>query len=406
MARNPGQGQVHQRLDGRLQEGRPGGGQPQRQARDRRRQGPRARALRVSPTARTCRCARARSVEPGQELVVWDPFTSAILTEIAGTVEFHDIVEGENVREETDKVTGLSQRIIVEASASEKRAPAMLVRGRRSRAALPAAVRLPPGGQRRRHGPSLATPWSRSRARPPRPRTSPAGLPRVVELFEARTPKEPAIISEIDGTVRLGDIHKGMRKVDWWSSDTQRGARVLWCRATIHVNVQEGERVARRRASDRRPDQPPRRPARCLGEKELERYLVDKIQEVYRSQIGGDQRQAHRGHRAPDDAFAMKIEEVGDTDLPDRRAGRPLPLPGRERARGRGRRQAPADRPAAACSASPRPRCRPRASSRRLQLPGDDAGPDRGGDRRQDRLSCAGSRRTSSSAASSRRVPA
>ena len=67
---------------------------------------------------------------PGQELVNWDPFTSAVLTEIAGAVEFQDVVEGENVREDTDKVTGLSQRIIVEAQLSEKRSPAVLIRGK------------------------------------------------------------------------------------------------------------------------------------------------------------------------------------------------------------------------------------------------------------------------------------
>jgi DNA-directed RNA polymerase subunit beta' len=60
-------------------------------------------------------------VEPGTELLEWDPFTSLILSEISGSVELQDIVEGENVREETDKVTGLSQRIIVEATQNEKR---------------------------------------------------------------------------------------------------------------------------------------------------------------------------------------------------------------------------------------------------------------------------------------------
>ena len=70
-----------------------------------------------------------QEVETGTELVEWDPFTSSILSEIGGTIEFRDIAEGENVREETDKVTGLSQRIIVEASASEKRIPAIVVKG-------------------------------------------------------------------------------------------------------------------------------------------------------------------------------------------------------------------------------------------------------------------------------------
>src|SRR4030095_11165160 len=68
-------------------------------------------------------------VQPGTDLVTWDPFTYAILSEIGGRAEFQDIVEGENVREETDKVTGLSQKIIVEASANEKRVPAILIHG-------------------------------------------------------------------------------------------------------------------------------------------------------------------------------------------------------------------------------------------------------------------------------------
>src|SRR6185295_17912449 len=67
-------------------------------------------------------------VAPNAELVTWDPFTYAILSEIAGKAEFQDIVEGENVREETDKVTGLSQKIIVEASANEKRVPTVIIR--------------------------------------------------------------------------------------------------------------------------------------------------------------------------------------------------------------------------------------------------------------------------------------
>ena len=90
-----------------------------------------------------------QEVEPGTELVEWDPFTSSILSEIGGTIEFRDIVEGENVREETDKVTGLSQRIIVEASASEKRIPAIVGEGRRNGTPLHPALRLSPHGERR-----------------------------------------------------------------------------------------------------------------------------------------------------------------------------------------------------------------------------------------------------------------
>jgi DNA-directed RNA polymerase subunit beta' len=137
------------------------------------------------------------------------------------------------------------------------------------------------------------------------------GLPRVVELFEARTPKEPAIITEISGTVRLGDVHKGMRKVVVESDAGEN--REYAVPRSIHVNVQEGERVE---AGDPLIDGPinPHDILQVMGEKELQRYLVDKIQEVYRSQsvqindkhIEVIVRQMMR---------SVKIEEVGDTEF-------------------------------------------------------------------------------------------
>jgi DNA-directed RNA polymerase subunit beta' len=250
-------------------------------------------------------------VEPGQAVVEWDPFTSALLTEIAGKVEFRDIVEGENVREETDKVTGLSQRIIVDAPQSEKRAPAIMVKGRASekrRYLLPTGSHLVvQDGETVYPGDVLV--------KIPRETTKTkditGGLPRVVELFEARSPKEPAIISEIDGTVHLGEIQKGMRKVEVQSDSGE--AREYLVPRTIHVNVQEGERVS---AGDPLIDGAinPHDILQVLGEMELQRYLVGKIQEVYRSQsvaindkhIEVIVRQMMR---------SVKIEEVGDTEF-------------------------------------------------------------------------------------------
>ncbi len=249
-------------------------------------------------------------VEPDRELVKWDPFTYAILSEIAGTVEFQDIVEGENVREETDKVTGMSQRIIVEAPQSEKRVPAIIIRGKEGekRYLLPSGSHLVvAAGQRVYPGDTLV--------KIPRETTKTkditGGLPRVVELFEARSPKEPAIITEIDGVVHLGEVHKGMRKVIVESDDGE--TREALVPRSIHINVQEGERV---RAGDPLIDGPinPHDILQVMGEKELERYLVDKIQEVYRSQsvaindkhIEVIVRQMMR---------SIKIEEVGDTEF-------------------------------------------------------------------------------------------
>ena len=252
-----------------------------------------------------------QEVEPGIELVEWDPFTSAILTEIAGKIELHDIVEGENVREETDKVTGLSQKIIVEASANEKRVPAIIVRGKgdlEKRYLLPSGSHLiAQEGAQVHPGDTLV--------KIPRETTKTqditGGLPRVVELFEARSPKEPAIITEIDGTIHLGDIHKGMRKVIV-ESDTGETREYLVPRS-VHINVQEGERVA---AGDPLIDGPinPHDILQVLGEQELQRYLVDKIQEVYRSQ-SVNINDKHIEVIVRQMMRSVKIEEVGDTEF-------------------------------------------------------------------------------------------
>jgi DNA-directed RNA polymerase subunit beta' len=252
-----------------------------------------------------------QEVEPGAALVEWDPFTSSILSEISGKIEFRDIVEGENVREETDKVTGLSQRIIVEASINEKRIPAVVVQG----AGVERRYILPSGshlmvqeGQQVAAGDVLV---KIPRAEAAKTKDITGGLPRVVELFEARSPKEPAIITEIDGMVRLGEIHKGMRKV--LVEGEQGESREYLVPRSVHVNVQDGERV---RAGDPLIDGPinPHDVLQVLGEKELQRYMTDKIQEVYRSQsvaindkhIEVIVRQMMR---------SVKIEEVGDTEF-------------------------------------------------------------------------------------------
>ena len=252
-----------------------------------------------------------QEVEPGAPLVEWDPFTSSILSEISGKIEFRDIVEGENVREETDKVTGLSQRIIVEASANEKRIPAIVVQGAGAerRYILPSGSHLMVNDGHQVAAGDVLVKIPRAEAAKTKDITG--GLPRVVELFEARSPKEPAIITEIDGVVRLGEIHKGMRKVLVEGEPGE--AREYLVPRSVHVNVQDGERV---HAGDPLIDGPinPHDVLQVLGEKELQRYMVDKIQEVYRSQsvaindkhIEVIVRQMMR---------SVKIEEVGDTEF-------------------------------------------------------------------------------------------
>ena len=274
----------------------------------------------------TIKVAEGQEVVPGQELVEWDPFTSAILTEVGGNVEFRDIVEGENLREETDRVTGLAQNIIVETVGAEKRSPQVIVRGRSGerKYLLPIGSHLMVTDKQEVHPGDVL-------AKIPRETTKTkditGGLPRIVELFEARRPKDAAVITEIDGSVSHGPIAKGMRKVIITGDDGE--TREYLIPRYTHVNVQESERV---RAGDPLIDGPinPHDILAILGEKELQRYLVDKIQEVYRSQnvaindkhIEVIVRQMMR---------SVKIEDVGRHGLPDRGAGRPLPLRGRER---------------------------------------------------------------------------
>jgi DNA-directed RNA polymerase subunit beta' len=252
-----------------------------------------------------------QEVDRDVELVEWDPFTSAILSEISGKVVFVDIIEGENLREETDRVTGLTQRIVVEALQSEKRSPALVVSGRgkaEKRYLLPTGSHLAVSEGDHVHPGDVLVKIPRETTKT---KDITGGLPRVVELFEARSPKEPAIITEIDGTILIGDITKGMRKV---SVESDAGElRDYMVPRSVHVNVQEGERV---HAGDPLIDGPinPHDILQVLGETELQRYLVYKVQEVYRSQsvsindkhIEVIVRQMMR---------SVKIEEVGDTQF-------------------------------------------------------------------------------------------
>ena len=133
------------------------------------------------------------------------------------------------------------------------------------------------------------------------------GLPRVVELFEARRPKEPAIITEIDGSIVYGPIVKGMRVVGV-RSDTGEEREYLIPKGT-HINVQEGERV---KAGDPLIDGPrnPHDILKVQGEKALQNYLVNEIQEVYRLQ-GVNINDKHIEVIVRQMMRWVKVEEVG-----------------------------------------------------------------------------------------------
>jgi DNA-directed RNA polymerase subunit beta' len=243
----------------------------------------------------------------GQSLVEWDPYTFAILTEIGGTVQFKDLQEGMTLHEEVDEVTGLS-RWVVSESPDEKRQPTIVIKGAKGskRYLMPSRAHLMvQDGDTVYPGDVLA--------KIPRETTKTkditGGLPRVVELFEARKPHETAVISEIDGVVKFGEVTKGQRKV-YVTADNGTEKEYSVPRG-VHINVQEGERV---RAGEPLMDGPlnPHDILAVLGEKELQRYLVDEIQEVYRLQ-GVNISDKHIETIVRQMMRWVKVEDVGDT---------------------------------------------------------------------------------------------
>ena len=260
-------------------------------------------------------------VEQGQVLVEWDPYTFSILTEEAGQVKFKDIVDGLTVHEEVDEVTGLARRIIID-SPDEKKQPMIEIR-----ALTPAGTGDPHKVLRKYHMPSHAHLMlddnemvyaGQVLAKIPRETTKTkditGGLPRVVELFEARKPRDlAAIISAIDGTVQMGGIVKGQRKVIIVPDEASSEQPEYLIPRGVHVNVQEGERV---KAGDPLMDGPrdPHDILRVLGDKELQKYLVNEIQEVYRLQ-GVNINDKHIEVIVRQMMRWVKIEDVGDTEF-------------------------------------------------------------------------------------------
>src|SRR6202522_992973 len=247
-------------------------------------------------------------VQLGQALVEWDPYTFAILTEIGGTAQFKDLQEGITLHEEVDEVTGLSRHVVAD-SPDEKRQPAIVIKGKASkRYLMPSRAHLMvQDGDTVFPGDVLA--------KIPRETTKTkditGGLPRVVELFEARKPRETAVISEIDGVVRFGEVSKGQRKM-YVIADNGTEKEYSVPRG-VHINVQEGERV---KAGEPLMDGPlnPHDILAVLGEKELQSYLVNEIQEVYRLQ-GVNISDKHIEVIVRQMMRWVKVEDVGDTQF-------------------------------------------------------------------------------------------
>jgi DNA-directed RNA polymerase subunit beta' len=254
-------------------------------------------------------------VKPGDVIIEWDPYTFSILTEVGGTAQFKDLEQGVTLREEVDEVTGLSRWVVTD-SPDEKLQPQLIIKPDAKAGSKNQAKKylLPSRAHLMVQEDDLVSPGD-VLAKIPRETTKTkditGGLPRVVELFEARRPHETAVISEIDGVVRYGEILKGQRKII--VAPAKGEAKEYLLPRGVHVSVQEGERVE---AGEPLMDGPrnPHDILAVLGEKELQKYLVDEIQEVYRLQ-GVNINDKHIEVIVRQMMRWVKVEDVGDTEF-------------------------------------------------------------------------------------------
>ncbi|HTP29911.1 MAG TPA: DNA-directed RNA polymerase subunit beta', partial [Anaeromyxobacteraceae bacterium] len=264
-----------------------------------------------------------QKIEGNTLLAEWDPYSMPIITEVAGRVKYGDIVDGVTMTEQLDEVTGLARKVIIASKDPDAR-PRVSIKDKEGQTrTLPnseahARYMLPEGanivvndGDEVDAGEIIA----KMPRETMKTKDITGGLPRVAELFEARKPKEHAVISEIDGVVTFGKDTKGKRKVVITPEVDGKLRPDLAKEYLIgkgkHISVHQGDRV---RAGEALMDGAanPHDILRVLGEKELARYLVDEVQEVYRLQ-GVKINDKHIETIVRQMLRRVRIVDVGDT---------------------------------------------------------------------------------------------
>ncbi|MCF7810349.1 DNA-directed RNA polymerase subunit beta' [bacterium] len=256
-------------------------------------------------------------VEIGEVIFTWDPYSAVILASNSGKVEFHDIKDGMTVMESVDEATGQKKQIITE-SKDRKINPHIHIMNTKGKSTgqyiLPnGAILMVQNGHEVKAGDALVKiPRESSKTK-----DITGGLPRVAELFEARKPKEPAIVSEIDGIVKFGQLKRGVREVLVYptieggnieDSDQSRKYNIPIGR---HILVHDGEYIS---AGERliEGSVSPQDILAILGPNKVQEYLVNEIQDVYRLQ-GVKINDKHIEVIVRQMMQKVRIEDPGDT---------------------------------------------------------------------------------------------
>jgi DNA-directed RNA polymerase subunit beta' len=235
-------------------------------------------------------------IKRGQRIAEWDPYTRPILTEVEGSVEFEDLVDGLSMSEQLDESTGIAKRVVIDWRTGSSRnqqdlRPAMVIKGKdgkilklarggeaRYLLAVDAVISIDPGGHVNAGDVIARIPTESAKTR-----DITGGLPRVAELFEARKPKDSAIIAETGGTVRFGKDYKNKRRITIDPADKSEEPREYLIPKGKHIHLQDGD-VIEKGDYIVEGNPAPHDILAIKGVEELAAYLVNEIQEVYRLQ--------------------------------------------------------------------------------------------------------------------------
>ncbi|HEX5779045.1 MAG TPA: DNA-directed RNA polymerase subunit beta' [Xanthobacteraceae bacterium] len=269
------------------------------------------------------------TLKRGQRMAEWDPYTRPILTEVDGTVNYLDLIDGQSLSESIDEATGIAKRQVIDWRTAGSRSapdlhPAISVTG--SDGKLAKLTRIRRGGEARYTLPvdailqvdpgakvSAGDVLARVPTEAAKTRDITGGLPRVAELFEARRPKEAAIIAEISGTIRFGKDYKNKYRISIEPNDPKQEPVEYLIPKGRHVYVQDGDLIEK---GDYIVDGNPA-PHDILaikGIEELAAYLVNEIQEVYRLQ-GVTINDKHIEVIVRQMLQKVEVTDAGDTEL-------------------------------------------------------------------------------------------
>ena len=250
-----------------------------------------------------------QKIVKGQILLEWDPYNNVILTPKSGTVHFSDLIDGETMRELYDERSGITNVVVVEHRERRLHPHIQILDGDKR----VANIAVPTGGLlqiKEGHVISEGDILIKIPRESSKSRDITGGLPRVAELFEARRPKDAAVVTEIDGFVEFGENERGNRKII--IRDEHSDAKEYAIPLGKHLRVHEGDRV---KSGDRLSEGSidPHDILRISGENAVQQYMLDEIQAVYRLQ-GVTINDKHVEVIVSQMLRKVRVERSGDTE--------------------------------------------------------------------------------------------